>query len=596
MLKPKRLWLSFVFVSLIVLASACAQSPSGPTTPAQASADQAATISTTTPIKHVIVIIGENHTFDNIFATFQPPAGQTVNNLLSEGIVTASGDPGPKAALAAQQQATNSTTYSVSPQKAGPYKTLPQPNTTYAVGLPQNKPDSRFPANLPNVPYQLTKYMPYQDSFSGDPIHRFYQMWQQIDEGKNDLFTWVHQTAGDDNGESKPATIYQGALEMGFYNMGQGDAPDFKFVGDNYAISDNYHQAIMGGTGANHIALGTGDTAFYTNDQGQAAVPPANQIENPNPKSGTNNNYKQDGYSGGSYTNCSDMSQPGVAPVMTYLHSLPYQPFHDGNCAPGAYYLLNNYLPGYTPAGQRTTSTPFAIPPQTLPTIADSLSAHHISWKYYGQGYNNGKPTDHFCGICDPFQYVTSIMTTSLKQNIQDYTQFQNDVAHNTLPAVSFIKPDEINDGHPASSSLSKFENFATTITNEVINKPDLFKQTAILITMDEGGGYYDSGYVQPLTYFGDGTRIPMMVVSPYARQGFVDHTYNDHVSILKFIEKNWHLPPLSSRSLDNLPDPTASASNMYMPANGPALGDLMQLFDFSHARTTTPLLPSANH
>ena len=596
MLYLRRIWLSFVLIGIVVLVSACSQSTTSATTKSQTTADQATSINTTTPIKHVIVIIGENHTFDNIFATYRPVTGQTIFNLLSEGIVTDSGGLGPKVALAAQQQATNTDTYSIDPHKIGPYKTLPQPNTTYAVGLPQNKPDDRFPHNLPNGPYQITKYIPYQNSYSGDPIHRFYQMWQQIDEGKNDLFTWVHQTAGDDNGEIPAGPIYQGALEMGYYNMSQGDAPDFKFIGDNYAISDNYHQSIVGGTGANHIALGTGDVAYYTNDQGQPAVPPRNQIENPNPKPGSNNNYKQDGYSGGSYTECADMSQPGVAPIMSYLHSLPYQPFRGGDCAPGAYYLLNNYLPGYTPSGQPTTSTPFTVPPQTMPTIADALSAHHISWKYYGQGYNNGNATKEFCGICDPFQYARSIMTTDLKKNIQDFQQFQVDVNHNTLPAVSFIKPDEDNDGHPASSSLSKFENFATSITNSVISKPALFKDTAIMITMDEGGGYYDSGYVQPLSYFGDGPRIPMMVVSPYVKHGFVDHTYNDHFSILKFIEKNWSLPPLSSRSFDNLPDPTASTSNAYMPTNGPAIGDLMQFFDFSHARTDTPQLPTSTH
>lgn len=596
MLNPRRIWFSFILIGIVVLVSACSQAPISATIQSRSSTDQATSISTTTPIKHVIVIIGENHTFDNIFATYRPPSGQTIFNLLSEGIVTASGNFGPKAALAAQQQATNSSTYTLDPRKIGPYKTLPQPNTTYAVGLPQNKPDDRFPHNLPDGPYQITKYIPYQNSYSGDPIHRFYQMWQQVDEGKNDLFTWVHQTAGDDNGEIPAGPIYQGALEMGYYNMSRGDAPDFKFIGDNYAISDNYHQSIMGGTGANHIALGTGDVAYYTNDQGQPAVPPRNQIENPDPKPGSNNNYKQDGYSGGSYTGCADTIQPGVAPIMSYLHSLSYQPFRGGDCAPGAYYLLNNYLPGYTPSGQLTTSTPFTVPPQTMPTIADALSAHHISWKYYGQGYNNGNVTKEFCGICDPFQYAKSIMTTSLKKNIQDFQQFQVDVNHNALPAVSLIKPDEDNDGHPASSSLSKFENFATSITNSVINKPALFKDTAIMITMDEGGGYYDSGYVQPLTYFGDGPRIPMMVVSPYAKHGFVDHTYNDHASILKFIEKNWGLSPLSSRSFDNLPNPIASTSNAYMPTNGPAIGDLMQFFDFSHARTDIPTLPTSTH
>jgi acid phosphatase len=588
MTKLRKAWISTVFALMVMFTSSAFQTVSASAT----RQDHAQSNATATPIKHVIVIIGENHTFDNIFGAFQSPNGQTVFNLLSEGIVSCSGDFGPHAGLAAQQQAVDTSTYSLDPKKSSPYATLPQPNTTYAQGLPQNVPDARFPANLPNGPYQITRYVPYLNSYVGDPIHRFYQMWQEQDKGKHDLYTWVHETAGDDNGAIPPKPIYQGALDMGYYNMCSGDAPNFNFIGDNYAISDNYHQPVMGGTGANHIMLGTGDAAYYDDAQGNPKTPPSNQIENPNPKPGTNNNYTQDGYAGGSYSNCSDPRQPGVGPILTYLHSLPYQPFRNGDCAPGAYYLLNNYLPGYTPTGQLTTSTPFAVPPQTFPTIADSLSAHHITWKYYGQGYNNGNVTPYFCGICDPFQYATSIMTTSLKNNIQDFSQFQRDLDTNTLPAVSFIKPDEINDGHPASSSLSLFEIFASNIVNEVIRKSDVFKSTAIFITFDEGGGYYDSGYVQPLTFFGDGPRIPLMVVSPYAKRGYVDHTYYDHVSILKFIERNWGLPPLSERSIDNLPNPKVNDDNPYKPTNSPAIGDLVQLFNFDHLRTDTPLLP----
>ena len=67
-----------------------------------------------------------------------------------------------------------------------------------------------------------------------------------------------------------------------------------------------------------------------------------------------------------------------------------------------------------------------------------------------------------------------------------------------------------------------------------------------ILITTDEGGGYYDSGYVQPVDYFGDGTRIPLIVVSKYSEGGRVSHEYSDHASIIKFIERNWDLPKIS--------------------------------------------------
>src|SRR6516164_3318314 len=86
---------------------------------------------TTTPIKHVVVIIGENHSFDNVFATYQPPGRQKIWNLLSEGIVTKSGTPGPNFSKAAQFTSKVTKSYTVTPKKTGAYTKLPQPNTTY---------------------------------------------------------------------------------------------------------------------------------------------------------------------------------------------------------------------------------------------------------------------------------------------------------------------------------------------------------------------------------------------------------------------------------------------------------------------------------
>jgi phospholipase C len=568
---------------------------------------------TTTPIKHVIVIIGENHTFDNVFGTYQPPAGQTIRNLLSEGIVTASGDPGPNVGKAVQNTASDTTTYQLNPTRTGPYSTLPQPNTTYVSkacdGQNGNSPDSRFPSNLTNAPYQITKYVPYFDShgaynqygtcefngaYVGDPIHRFYQMYQEVSQGQNDLWTWVHGTSGDSNGAPPPSpftdqSTNQGALDMGYYNMAAGDAPVFDYLARNFAISDNYHQAVMGGTGANHIMLGTGGAAFYQDQNGTATPPPAGEIENPNPLSGTNNWYTQDGYgqsgttNGGSYSNCSDHSANGVAGVFAYLDTLHYKVAD--LCAPGHYYLLNNYNPGYNVDGSLNTST-FTVPPQhSLPTIGQELSGHGISWGYFGEGYDNGTPGPNYCGICDPMQYSSAIMTNpALRKNVQHGTEdFDAEVTNGSLPAVSFLKPGD-DDGHPGYSTLAAFEAFVTHAIDEVQNNPALWRNTAIFVTFDEGGGYYDSGYIQPVSFFGDGTRVPLIVVSPYAKPGHVSHTYEDHVSILKFIERNWNLPTLSARSLDNLPNPTARRGNPYVPVNRPAIGDLFDLFDFHHA------------
>ena len=109
-----------------------------------------------------------------------------------------------------------------------------------------------------------------------------------------------------------------------------------------------------------------------------------------------------------------------------------------------------------------------------------------------------------------------------------------------------------------------------------------LWADTAIFVTFDEGGGYYDSGYVQALDFFGDGTRIPMIVVSKYSMGGHISHTYTDHVSTLKFIEANWGLEPITRRSRDNLPNPRMD-QDPYVPTNAPAIGDMMDMFNFRH-------------
>ncbi|PYM80620.1 MAG: phosphoesterase, partial [Candidatus Rokuibacteriota bacterium] len=192
----------------------------GPTAGAAAEDDDRGRQTTRTPIGHLIVVVGENHTFDNLFGGYQPADDQTVSNLLSKGIIKADGTPGPNFASAAQQQASDTKVYLLAPAKTGRYATLPQPQTTYAVGVPPGVPDARFPADLPNGPFQITKYVPY-DSFTGDPIHRFWQMWQQVDEGKLDLFPWVAVTVGIGPQNSPPAPTpghtFQGGEAMGFF-------------------------------------------------------------------------------------------------------------------------------------------------------------------------------------------------------------------------------------------------------------------------------------------------------------------------------------------------------------------------------------------
>jgi phospholipase C len=167
------------------------------------------------------------------------------------------------------------------------------------------------------------------------------------------------------------------------------------------------------------------------------------------------------------------------------------------------------------------------------------------------------------------------------RANLQDTIDLYAAIQSGNLPSVSYVKPSGWTDGHPASSKLDLFEGFVKKIVDMVQSNQTLWASTAIIITFDESGGYYDSGYVQPLDYFGDGTRIPTLVVSPFTTPGHISHTYTDHVSILKFIEANWGLAPLTARSRDNFPNPITSTSNPYVPLNSPAIGDMMDLFNF---------------
>jgi phospholipase C len=87
---------------------------------------------------------------------------------------------------------------------------------------------------------------------------------------------------------------------------------------------------------------------------------------------------------------------------------------------------------------------------------------------------------------------------------------------------------------------------------------------------------------MQPIDFFGDSTRIPLLILSPFTAGGKINHVYGDHVSLLKFIERNWFLKPLTDRSRDNFPNPIQRADNPYVPVNPPALSDLFGAFDFA--------------
>jgi phospholipase C len=660
----------------LALCSTLFSAPASADSPEASEGADSGSRDTATPIKHVIVLIGENRTFDNIYGTYEPRPRHHVSNLRTKGIVHEDGSPGPNAGLAAQvalktipasyfihQPASNKT----------PYATLPVPNTAYvpAVGvtlaeIAQDPGDSAAPfdratftlaqlhtvspvlprkdllllttggtglticnvsatktyptyppqgcfetdtrvanyASLPNTVFPLSgAKLPY-DSYTGDMVHRFYHMWQQSDCSaesatpdnpsgcKNDLYPYVGIARDDGSGSNA----------MGFYNAEEGDAPVLKRLADEYTMSDNFHQSVMGGTFVQHMMLGTGDVMWwqpYVNGEGMTlSQPPASNIVDPTPKSATSIGFTSDKV----WTTC-DENAPWVAAIQAYLRSLPWRPdLSKLTCESGKFYQINNSRPGFMANGQINDAGITAgsvVPPSSIRTIGDALNEKKVSWAYYGGGYDaavrfaNGSTDpidrmigtggDFYCDICNPFQYAKSIMGDPAQRqaHIKDATNFFDELESGTLPAVAYVKPDSFDDGHPASSKLDLFEALVDRIHRELKEHPELFAETAFIITWDEGGGYWDSGAFLPLDFFGDGPRIPLLVVSPLARGGKIVHSYTDHASVLKFIERNWGLHPLTSRSRDNLPNPKQGEANPYIPTNMPAIGDLFDMFDF---------------
>jgi phospholipase C len=220
-------------------------------------------------------------------------------------------------------------------------------------------------------------------------------------------------------------------------------------------------------------------------------------------------------------------------------------------------------------------------------SLGDLLTERGISWKYYGGGFNawgTGGPLDGtYCGGCNPFEYESNFPSL-MADHMRDVTDLFADLANGTLPAVAYVKPDATMDGHPASSKWTLFEAFVGNIVQLAQSNGAQWAQTVLFVTVDESGGFYDSGFIQPVDFFGTGPRIPLLAVSPFSTGGHVSHSYSEHSSFIKFVERNWMLNgALSERSRDNLPNPVQGAgSNPYVPDNMPAIGDLFDLFDFS--------------
>lgn len=360
--------------------------------------------------------------------------------------------------------------------------------------LPPIPRSSAFPTNLNNDIFNINQYVA-ADQVTPDVTHRFYQEQLQIDGGKMDKYALYNYTRG---------------LTMGYYTT--ADLPLYELA-KRYTVCDHFFHSVFGGSFLNHQWLVAAASPVFPDA-------PAN--------------------------------------IRAQVDSSG-RLLRDGTVTPEGYAVNTANSVNLHP---KTDNPANLVPVQAGPNIGDRLSDKGISWAWYSGGWNNimaGKPAPSFTYHHQPFAYFVRYApgTPGRKKHLKDETEFLRAARNGTLPAVSFVKPIGLENEHPGESTVTGGESHAVELINAVLSGPN-GKDAVIILTYDENGGFWDHVAPPVIDKWGPATRIPALIISPFAKKGFVDHTSYETVSILSFIEKRWKLKPLNDR--DKHADPLSHA------------------------------------
>jgi acid phosphatase len=289
-----------------------------------------------------------------------------------------------------------------------------------------------------------------------------------------------------------------------------------------YTLADNFYQAAFGGSFLNHQWLAAAQTPVF--DYGYAGRP----------------------------STCAATFGPNYMNTVLGANGMPAagKDLQLTTVATGNY-DVNTTQPWYAPFAAGTSDCK-RLQPLTENNIGDELSAAGVSWAWYAGGWNAaeaGHPDPLFQYHHQPFNYFATYRpgTAARAQHLLDESAFVAAAQAGSLPAVSFVKPIGQNNEHPGYTDLMTGELHTLDLVNAVMSGPD-WKSTAIVITYDEMGGFWDHAAPPAGDAWGPGTRIPAIIVSPWAKKGFVDHTQYDTTSILATIEHRWDVDPLGLR------------------------------------------------
>jgi phospholipase C len=234
-------------------------------------------------------------------------------------------------------------------------------------------------------------------------------------------------------------------------------------------------------------------------------------------------------------------------------------------------------------------SLPGTAPDYAWTDLTYLLYKNHISWKYYIETgtqpdcandaadctpvpQNSKTP-----GIWNPLPYFDTVKQDGQLVNITSVSNFRADAKAGTLPSVSWITPSGPHSEHPPAL-VSYGQSWVTNLINEIMQSPD-WNSTVIFLSWDDWGGFYDHVVPPSVDENGYGLRVPGIVISPYAKRGFIDHQVLSHDAYVKFIEDVFLNSQRLDPATDGRPDPRPTVREAV-----PALGDLSLDFDFNQA------------
>ncbi|HTN26689.1 MAG TPA: acid phosphatase [Burkholderiales bacterium] len=448
-------------------------------------------------IEHIVVIYAENRSFDHLYGFF--PGAEGIANATAEQKTQVDHDGTPLAHLPPVYEHGHA-----------------------AKRWPQKLPNGPFQIDAPPVNGRMDEVLP-------SPIHAYFHNIEQINGGRNDKFV---------------AMSTAGSWAMGYFD---GSKMKLWQWAKEYTLADHFFMGAFGGSYLNHLWLVCACTPM---DPGVPA--------SARPQLDEKGSLKKKPDSPASVMQGPVSVFDGRATTEGYLVNTSQPLFQPSGIPPAAGGSIDLADPARHPA-----------PAFKDKTVGDTLSAKGVSWAWYAGAwndatadgrrdpkekrmviYNRDKGSPIFQPHHHPFNYFARFApgTPDRARHLKDLTDLERDIERGTLPQVSFYKPTGLVNEHPSYTDLKAGDEHMHELLTKLRKSPQ-WPKMVVIVTYDENGGFWD--HVPPPAgpgwgdRWGPATRVPALIISPFAKRGFVDKVSYDTTSIIKLITKRFGLEPL---------------------------------------------------